>query len=107
MIGSCFRIYPENIDDGISAKPSTENFRMSSSKNFILILLLLAGCASVSNDKAASSHKEAVSAIQAVAGSLSGKNVVAVRYCPIDGERFSSRVQFCPTHHLALKDLEE
>lgn len=30
-----------------------------------------------------------------------------VKYCPVDGKRFSSRLDMCPTHHIKLLTLDE
>ncbi len=49
-------------------------------------------------------NKETQSAVESVAGSLGG--TVAIKYCPIDGQRFSSRLERCPEHNILLKNLE-
>ena len=30
-----------------------------------------------------------------------------LRYCPVDGQRFSRRVEVCPEHKVRLKEIEE
>ena len=79
------------------------------------IFPLIFGCASMPIQK--NSHlkelsqdiqkdKQAQSAIESVTEAMSS-NRIAVHYCPVDGERFSPRVQVCPTHHVLLKEVEE
>lgn len=66
----------------------------------IIVLVLAGGCAS------SPKNDEAVSAIKAVADGMvvTQKNI---KYCPVDGKRFSSQVENCPEHNVALKSLEE
>lgn len=45
------------------------------------------------------------SAVEAVTGAVSGQSA-AVRYCPVDGKRFSPTLKFCPEHGVELKDVE-
>ena len=72
------------------------------SAKIILILLFAAagGCAS------SPQKDEASSAIKAVAEGMvvTQKNI---KYCPVDGKRFSSQVESCPEHNVLLKSLEE
>jgi len=44
-------------------------------------------------------------AIEAVGGAMSGE--VTVKYCPVDGKRYSAQMQECPVHHVPLKTVEE
>ena len=77
----------------------------------ICILFFFCGCQTVSSHHKSSSvetDKDAMSAVKAIANSLSGKRLnVNVYYCPVDGERFSARVKVCPEHHVLLKKVEE
>ena len=103
---------------------------------FVLIFsLLTSGCRTVSSTHE-SSQREAASAVGSVAGALSGKVMtdedtrhlvkeiqndpeartavqtitgaqpVIIKYCPVDGKRFSSRFERCPEHDVPLKTLE-
>lgn len=49
---------------------------------------------------------QAQSAIQSVTGSLSGQNI-NIKYCPVDGKRYSGDLQVCPEHQVQLKKLDE
>lgn len=49
---------------------------------------------------------QAQSAVGAITGSLGGETV-RVKYCPVDGQRFSSRIKECPDHHVELKYVDE
>ena len=77
----------------------------------MFILFFFCGCATVSShhkNSSAETDKDAVSAVKALADSLSGKRLnVNVYYCPVDGERFSARVKSCPAHQVLLKKVEE
>ena len=50
--------------------------------------------------------KEAQSAVESINSVLNG-STAGVKYCPIDGERYSSKFEVCPKHHVPLKTLEE
>ncbi len=50
-------------------------------------------------------NEEAKSAVQSITGAVGGERVV-VKYCPVDGKRFSGRVVVCPEHHVPLKEVE-
>lgn len=50
--------------------------------------------------------KQAQSAIESVTEAMSSQRIM-VYYCPVDGERFSSRVKVCPTHHVPLKEVQD
>ncbi len=47
---------------------------------------------------------QAKSALQAISDSVSGQGK-AIKYCPVDGERFSPKFETCPVHHVPLKSL--
>jgi len=49
---------------------------------------------------------EAKSAVQAITNSLSGQGQV-IKYCPIDGERYSPKFTICPIHQVLLKTIDE
>jgi hypothetical protein len=44
-------------------------------------------------------------AVEAVTGAVSGQST-AVKYCPVDGKRFSPTLKFCPEHDVELKNVE-
>ena len=46
--------------------------------------------------------KDAQSAVQAISGSVSGKNV-KVKYCPVGGERYAPHIETCPVHGVRLE----
>jgi len=50
-------------------------------------------------------NPEAQSAVNAVTQSLTGQNI-DVKYCPVDGKRFSGTLERCPEHDVLLKGLE-
>ncbi len=47
---------------------------------------------------------QAKSAVQAITNSVSGQNQT-VKYCPIDGQRYSPKFSVCPVHQVPLKSL--
>lgn len=47
---------------------------------------------------------QAQSAIRSINTALSPQHTV--KYCPVDGERFSGDVDTCPVHHVKLKWVE-
>ena len=50
--------------------------------------------------------KEAQSAIQSITGSMQAASP-KLKYCPIDGKRYSPRLKYCPNHkEVPLKDVE-
>jgi hypothetical protein len=49
---------------------------------------------------------QAKSAVQAITNSMGGQGQ-AVKYCPIDGERYSSKFEMCPIHKVLLKIVGE
>lgn len=113
---------------------------------FMLCLLMLAGCATAANKKnlpsgtSAETPQEVSTALQSVAGAVTGQKVDkkrledlaqemqqdkatesavqsvtealggakrVIKYCPIDGKRFSGKVEVCPEHNVLLKNVEE
>ena len=50
--------------------------------------------------------KETQTAIQSVTDALSGQTKV-VKYCPIDGKRFSEKFEKCPEHGVTLKEIRD
>ena len=51
-------------------------------------------------------NKETQSALQSITSAL-GQERFGVKYCPVDGKHFSSRVMVCPEHNVKLKEVEE
>jgi hypothetical protein len=49
---------------------------------------------------------EAQSAVQTVTSALT-ERPKDIKYCPIDGKRFSARIDICPEHRVILKNLLE
>ncbi len=47
---------------------------------------------------------EAKSAVEAVQKGMAGQST-AVKYCPVDGKRFSSKLTECPEHQVPLKEV--
>ena len=47
---------------------------------------------------------QAQSALRSINTALSPQHTV--KYCPVDGERFSADVDICPVHHVKLKWVE-
>jgi hypothetical protein len=52
------------------------------------------------------SDKEAQSAMKSISGALEVRQT-GIKFCPVDGQRFSSDVDLCPTHHVKLKELTD
>ncbi len=50
--------------------------------------------------------KEAQKAIEQLSEALTGEDRPPLRYCPVDGRRFSHRVEVCPEHKVRLKELD-
>jgi hypothetical protein len=48
--------------------------------------------------------KEAQSALRSIAGAMDIKQA-AVKYCPVDGKRFSPDHDICPVHKVKLEEL--
>ncbi|MDP2652693.1 MAG: hypothetical protein Q8Q08_01535 [Candidatus Omnitrophota bacterium] len=48
---------------------------------------------------------EAHAAVESISNAVQGN--VVIKYCPVDGKRFSARVDLCPEHNVALNILEE
>lgn len=51
-------------------------------------------------------NPEAQSAVKVIKDSVSGQGKV-VKYCPIDGQRYSPKFDSCPLHHVLLKSLND
>ncbi len=51
------------------------------------------------------SDEDAKSAVQAITQSMNSPGNV-IKYCPIDGARFSAKFTTCPTHGVVLKEVE-
>ena len=49
--------------------------------------------------------KEAQSAVKTLTNTVASSEV-AVKYCPVDGKRFSGRLMECPEHHVKLIPVE-
>ena len=49
---------------------------------------------------------EARHAVEAITRSMGGTGV-KVKYCPIDGKRYSPSLEICPEHGVTLKPVEE
>lgn len=47
---------------------------------------------------------QAKSAVQAIRDTVSGQGK-AIKYCPVDGERYSPKFETCPVHNVPLKSL--
>lgn len=56
--------------------------------------------------KKAQTDPETREAVQAVAEGLSG-SPAHIKYCPVDGKRFSSQIADCPEHQVPLKFPDE
>ncbi len=50
--------------------------------------------------------KQAQSAVETLTNTLSGRPS-DVKYCPVDGQRFSGKIQICPVHTVELKTVED
>ena len=50
-------------------------------------------------------NKETRSAVEAITDSMNPSENV-VKYCPVDGERYSSKFSVCPVHHVPLKEVQ-
>ena len=50
--------------------------------------------------------KEGQSAMRSISGAMDVKRS-GIRYCPVDGKRFSADLVECPEHKIKLKDLVE
>jgi hypothetical protein len=50
--------------------------------------------------------KEAQSAMRSISGALDVKQT-GIKYCPIDGQRFSADMEICPVHKVKLKELSD
>ena len=50
--------------------------------------------------------KEAQSALRSIAGAMDMKQA-AIKYCPVDGKRFSPDHDICPVHKVKLEELAD
>jgi hypothetical protein len=50
--------------------------------------------------------KEGQSALRSIAGAMDVTKT-GIKYCPVDGQRFSADLDECPEHKVKLKDLVE
>ena len=50
---------------------------------------------------------EARSAVENISNAYHGEENRSMKFCPVDGQRFSSRLQFCPEHHVELKPMTQ
>ena len=57
-------------------------------------------------EKQLRNDKEAQSAVESITGAISDSSIMG-KYCPIDGERYSSKFEKCPKHNVLLKNIEE
>ena len=48
---------------------------------------------------------QARSAVEAITHSMGDQ--VKIKYCPVGGERYSARLETCPSHHVPLKFVDE
>lgn len=46
------------------------------------------------------------SAVETITNSVTGRGDT-VKYCPVDGERYSPKFTTCPVHHVPLKSLSD
>ena len=51
-------------------------------------------------------NPEAKQAVESIANSMSGQGIV-IKYCPVDGQRFSAKFTQCPEHKVVLKILND
>ena len=49
---------------------------------------------------------EAQSAVKTITDSMRSEKV-KVKFCPVDGERFSPKMNFCPVHKVELKTIND
>lgn len=75
-----------------------------------LLIIFLTGCRTVpSRLPPAGQHEtsqDIEKAVTAVTGAVSGDRV-QVKYCPVDGEHFSAKLENCPVHGVKLIQIEE
>ena len=58
-------------------------------------------------EKQMRTDKDAQSAVKSITNDLGGTEKKIIKYCPVDGQRFSARVPMCPEHNVALKIISE
>lgn len=76
---------------------------------YFLIVFALTGCQTVSSPLPQGQNEttqDIQKAVTAVTGAVTGESF-QVKYCPIDGEHFSAKVEKCPVHGIKLILIEE
>ena len=73
----------------------------------IIVLFILSGCQTVPKNASSKTEdpKEVVSVLHSVGRSFDIRDT-GVKYCPVDGKHFSSRVNICPEHKVKLIPVE-
>ena len=56
-------------------------------------------------EKQIATDKDAQSAVKSIGNSMQGQAMV--KYCPVDGQRYSAHLTICPDHGVELKSLDE
>ena len=57
-------------------------------------------------NKQISYNQEVQKAVESLGNTLENKPLV-IKYCPVDGKRFSSQLEICPEHRVPLKILKK
>ena len=57
-------------------------------------------------EKQIQTDEEAQTAVRAITESVGGK-AAAVKYCPVNGERYAPQFEVCPVHHVPLKIVDQ
>ena len=74
---------------------------------FLAFIIFVSGCQTAKLPQAKTEDQsEAASAIHSVADALRGQSGT-VKYCPVDGKRYSAHLEMCPEHQVPLKEMEE
>ena len=64
----------------------------------LLLTVLLCGCQTAPKKTAQQeSTDQVISAVKAVNAAFNVEDT-GVKYCPVDGKRYSSRLEYCPDH---------
>ena len=73
----------------------------------IIAVFILSSCQTAPNnaDSRTENPKEVVSVLHSVGRSFDIRDT-GVKYCPVDGKHFSSRVNVCPEHKVKLIPVE-
>ncbi len=70
------------------------------------LIVCLCGCQTAPHNPKPN-RAEAISALTTMTQGLTGLSARhTVKYCPVDGQRFSADVDICPIHHVKLKWVE-